>query len=88
MATDQVRISTTVQAGGRICFFAPDLAQGERVDVVVVRRPTDSISGDGSDPEPHAAMDYILSLPPRKRTAEEWALIEREFQEDRDAWDR
>lgn len=32
--------------------------------------------------------DYLASLPPVPRTAEEWEAIERELREERDAWDR
>jgi hypothetical protein len=32
--------------------------------------------------------DFVQSLTPVPRTPEEWAQIEREFQEARDAWDR
>ncbi len=59
------------------------------MDVVVVRHGRGSaISEIGVSTKTIGLLDYIRSLPPRTRTVDEWALIEREFQEDRDAWDR
>ena len=43
---------------------------------------------DLSQPKFASAWDYLQSLPPLKRSPEEWAEIERELREEKDAWER
>jgi hypothetical protein len=70
-----------VLPGGRIEITAPELPEGELVDVVVVSRPR-------SDSDAPSLMDFFNSLPPGPRSAPTWEEFERQFQEERNAWER
>jgi hypothetical protein len=79
-----LKLKTTVLSGGRVEFTAPELPEGTNVALIVLPElpaPTEQGKAQG-------VWDYIQSLPPVQRTPEEWAEIEREFQEERNSWDR
>ena len=40
------------------------------------------------DPEPAGILDFLDGLPAGTRTEQEWAEFEREFQAERNAWER
>ncbi|MEO6436224.1 MAG: hypothetical protein ABIP55_10770 [Tepidisphaeraceae bacterium] len=67
--------------GNRIEVTAPGLKVGDDVEVIV-------LSGRRSDQNGVGVADFLKSLPPNARTAEEWEALERDFQTERDAWDR
>ena len=75
-----VKVKTTVQPGHRVEFTAPELADGSEVEIIALVA------------EPAAARASMLELrktfPPRRLTDEEWAERDREFQAERDAWER
>jgi hypothetical protein len=78
-----VRMTTTVLPGHRIEITAPELPVGGTVEVTVtVPTPTTT-----PVPESKGILDFINSSPFRK-TAEEWEQFERDFQEERNSWDR
>lgn len=59
---------------------APDLAEGQSVDVILVPQPAAESR--------QSMLELIQSLPPGPRSAATWAEIEAQFQRERDAWDR
>jgi hypothetical protein len=62
-------------------------APGKRLRVVVTE-PEEMDTARLTPPRAfRSALEYLDSLPPLQRTPEEWAEIEREFQEERDSWD-
>jgi hypothetical protein len=84
-ATDGLRtaLHTTarVQSGNKIEITAPQLTEGQDVDVFLIPRP--------SEPHPgRSVLEFLDSLPPGPRSASSWNELERQFQEERNAWDR
>lgn len=74
------RTTTQVGPGHRIELIAPELVEGERVEVLLVPQ------GRG---EPHDSfLDLIDSFPKGPRSAATWEEVEANLQTDRDAWDR
>lgn len=76
---------TRVLPGKRIEVTAPELIENTDVDVVVV---LPEASETAKDTQAQGVWDYIQSLPPGPRSAATWEEIERNFQEERAAWDR
>jgi hypothetical protein len=78
-----IRMTTTVLPGHKIEITAPELPVGGTVDVTV------TVPGPATPPAPESKgiLDFINSSPFRK-TAEEWEQFERDFQEERNSWDR
>lgn len=85
MTQAAIRLTAKVLPGKRIEFTAPELVEGQDVEIFVAL-PT--VPARPSTPSFASAADYLASLPARHRTPEEWAQIERELQEDKDSWDR
>jgi hypothetical protein len=81
-----LKLKTRVLPGRRIEVTAPELPENVDVELIVML-PEESVSAAAS-PVFRSALEYLDSLPPLHRTPEEWAQIEREFQEERDSWDR
>ena len=85
VATDGLRtalhIMARVQSGNKIEITAPDLQEGQDVDVFLIPRPVEP-------PPRRSVIEFLDSLPPGPRSAPTWNDIERQFQEERDAWDR
>ena len=84
-ATDGLRtvLHTTarVQPGNKIEITAPDLIEGQDVDVFLIPRP--------SEAHPRrSVLELLDALPPGPRSAPTWDEIERQFQAERDEWDR
>jgi hypothetical protein len=75
------KLSATVQPGHRIEVTAPEVEVGRTVEVIVV-------AGTAAEEPRSSVLAFLDSLPPCNHTAEEWAEIERQFQEERDSWDR
>jgi len=81
---NEVTIRTRVLPGKRIELYVPQFNEGDIVDVVVtvVESATESA-------EPKMSMlEFIESLPPSRKTPEEWEQFEKDFQAERDSWDR
>jgi hypothetical protein len=78
-----VHVRTRVLPGNKVEVTANGLREGQDVEVTI--RPltkNERAGGQGG------ILDFIDSLPPSRKTPEEWAQFEREFQEERDSWDR
>jgi hypothetical protein len=82
-----LRLKTTVLPGKRIEFVAPELPESGEVELIVIL-PEDTIPALTGTGKTQGVWDYIQSLPPVQRTPEEWAEVEREFQEERNSWER
>ena len=78
---EPLRVTTTVQPGHRIEIISPRLPDGASVDVVVTVKSIPA-------PDREWLRQFLDSRTPSTKTAEEWEQFEREFQEDRDSWDR
>ena len=86
MTQTAIRIRTRVLPGKRIEFTAPKLPDDGEVGLIVMMDRQDV-----ADPPRRRCRDVaelLRSLPPIERTAEEWAAVEREIEEDRNAWNR
>ncbi len=81
-----IKLTARVLPGKRIEFTAPELPEGEEVEIFVAlpERHIDAPVGEGKT---QGVWDFIQSLTPVQRTPEEWAEVEREFQQERDSWD-
>ena len=73
---------TTVRPGHRIEVTAPELEVGRSIRVIFVDEETPP------SPAPLKGRAFLDSLPRIQHTAEEWDEIDRQFQEERDSWDR
>jgi hypothetical protein len=75
-----IHVRTVVLPNGKVEVSSPELPVGEVVDVTiqVAARP----------PAGLGVLSYLKSLPPVRRTPEEWEQIEKDFQAERDSWDR
>ena len=81
MATERAyRMTALVGPGHRIELVAPELSEGERVEVFVV--PQSRETGPGS------FLDLIDSFPAGPRSASSWEELQSNLQADRDAWNR
>jgi hypothetical protein len=80
-----IKLNATVLSGHRIEIIAPELPEGAHVEVIVML-PEAPDEAAAARPFQGVA-DFLTSLQPVPRSAEEWAAIEREFQEERNAWD-
>jgi hypothetical protein len=76
-----LRLRATVQPGHRLEVVAPELPEGETVEVVVQFSPAGAPARGG-------VLDFLDALPPGPRSATTWEEVERQFQQERDAWDR
>ena len=76
-----VRITTQVLPGNRIEVDAPGLTVGQTVEVLV-------LPARGITENHQGILELLDSLPSSSRTAEQWAAMEAEFQQERGSWDR
>jgi hypothetical protein len=76
-----IKLRTTVLPGRRIEVCAPELTEGEDVELIVLKteREAEPIREQG-------VWDFIQSLPPSNLTDEDWQRIERQFREERNSW--
>ena len=82
-----IKLHATVLSGHRIEITAPELPEGAHVEVIVML--SEAPGETTGTPRPlQGVADFLRSLPAVPRTTEEWAAIDREFQEERNAWDR
>ena len=76
-----LHLTARVQPGNKIEITAPDLKEGQEVDVFLIPRAPQR-------PPRRTVLEFLDALPPGPRSAPTWDEIERRFQEERDAWDR
>ena len=80
-----LKLNTTVLFGNRIEISTPELPEGTNVELIVLP--------ELSEPHPENickfkdVIEFLDSLTPVQRTPEEWAEVERAFQEERASWD-
>ena len=82
-----IRLTTRVLPGKRIELTAPELLEGEEVDVLVAL-PRGFIPPPMQSGDTQGVWDYIQSLTPVHHTPKEWEELDREFRAERDSWDR
>jgi len=83
-----LRITTRVLPGHRVEIVAPELTDGEAVEVFVVM-PEAAVPPERKPAVPaQSLMDFLDALPPGPRSAPTWEEIEHTLQEERNAWDR
>jgi hypothetical protein len=73
------RISTTVLPGGKVAVEIPEFKAGQKVDVLVIPQATES---------DRKSFHQLLKSLPSRRSPAEWEAFEKDFQAERDAWDR
>lgn len=66
-------------------IVTPELPEGTNIEHIVL--PKLSASRTEHAHKFKDVIEFLESLTPVERTPEEWAEVEREFQEDRDSWD-
>ncbi len=82
-----LKLKAAILPGKRIEFTAPELPESGEVELIVML-PENTVPAPTEAGKTQGVWDYIQSLPPVQRTPEEWAQVEREFQEERDSWER
>lgn len=94
-----IRLHTKILPGRRLEITAPELPDEGEVELLILL-PELHANGtkNGAATETTFAVteaktggsvrEYLRSLPRIERTAEQWAQIEREFQEERNSWER
>lgn len=75
-----MRVLTTILPGHRIELSAPELPEGQTVEVII-RQPS-------NDVERCSMLDLLKSLPSGPRSFPTWQEVERHLQQERDSWDR
>ena len=79
------KLTARVLPGKRVEFMAPELIEGEDVELIVLK------SEQPVAPREYpfaSAWEYLQSLKPGERTPEEWEAIECELQVEKDSWER
>ncbi len=76
--------TTRVLPDGQITVTEPNLREGQIVRVIVMPRDGEPAPAPGAP----GVLDFLNSLPRVERSAEYWEEREREFQAERDSWDR
>jgi hypothetical protein len=75
-----LRLTTRVLPGNRIEITAPELREGEAIDVLLLLSP--------DSPSEGSVIDFLDALPEGPRRAQSWSEIDAAFEAERDAWDR
>ena len=78
-----LKLTTKVLPGKRLEVYVPELTEGEDVELVV----SPAAKPAAKSPQFASAWDFLQSFPPVHHTLEQWEIIEREMQEEKDAWD-
>ena len=81
-----IKLRTTVLPGRRIAVDAPELPEGTNVELIILPE-----FGNHTVQEPTKfkdVLEFLDSLPENRHTPQEWEAIERELQEEKDAWER
>jgi hypothetical protein len=75
------RVHTTVLPGHRIEIAAPELPEGDTVEVIVVlSRPANGLK--------KSMLDYVKTLPPRPLLYKTPEQADEYLKEERDSWER
>lgn len=80
-----LRLNAEVLPGHRIEVTTPELSEGTRVELIVL---PDLLASNTDPVRPFKdVLEFLDSLTPVQRTPEEWAEVDRAFQEERASWD-
>ena len=76
-----LRLETTILPGHRLELSAPELPEGERVEVIVVlpEKPASKYC---------SALEFLQSLPPGPHAFRTWEEYKEHLQQERNSWDR
>lgn len=74
-----IRVKARVLPGNRIEITAPELTEGEDIDVLLIV-PAGATRQD-------SVVDFLDSLPHGPRRPQSWQEIDAAFNAERDAWD-
>ena len=85
MTTTAIKLTTRVLPGKRIEFTAPELVEGANVELIVLQ--LEEITPPKTE-DTMGVWDWLHSLPPSTLTMKDWERMERERQEEKDAWER
>lgn len=85
-----VYMKTRVLPGHRIELTAPELPEGQALNVILMPEPVQQPGKESyqSDHSGRGILDFIHSLPVGPRSYPSWDEFEVEFNKDRDSWDR
>ncbi len=83
-----LRITTRVLPGHRVEIVAPELTDGDAVEVFVVMPEAADVPESEPAVPAQSLMEFLDTLPSGPRSAPTWEEIERTLQEERNAWDR
>jgi hypothetical protein len=78
-----LHLTTRVGPGHRIEITAPQLVEGATVEVFLIMAAPAETQGPR-----RSMMDFLETLPPGPRSAPTWEEFERQFDEERNSWDR
>jgi hypothetical protein len=86
-----LKLTTRVLPGKRIEFVAPELHEGDEVDVILVL--PEPIALPEADEQTASRryvpmVELVETIPSGPRLFESWADYDRFLQEEKDAWDR
>ena len=79
-----LRTTTKVLPGGRVELSAPELREGQDVDVIVLLPADPPTAATG----PRTVLDFIDALPAGPRSGDTWDEVEGNLRDERAAWDR
>ena len=77
-----IHLHTVVLPGGRIEVAHPNLPVGQSVDLAVTLTDIAPVSPT------IGILDFLNSLPTGPRSTESWEEFERQFQEEKNSWER
>ena len=80
-----IKIRTTVLPGRRIAFDAPELPEGTNVELIIL--PELENRSQEAPPKFRDVLEFLDSLPDKRHDFQEWEHIERELQQEKDAWE-
>lgn len=79
-----MKLTTTVLPGRRIEFSAPELIEGEEVELIVMRSEQEPVSVQEFQ---SSLLDFLHTVPPGPRPYATWDEYDRALQEEKDAWE-
>jgi hypothetical protein len=83
-----LRTTTRVLPGGHVTVSDPELKEGQTVEVIVLPQPHADVTTPGSTGKSPGILELLESLPRVDRPTGYWEERDREFQRERNSWDR
>ena len=85
MTQTALRLKTKVLPGHRIEVVAPELKEGQDIELIVLSPDGGSLS----EPQERVSLlDFVKTVTPGPRPFDTWEEYERALQEEKDAWER